>query len=393
MVSIQEVQSRGALRRFIDFPYSFYKGNPYWVPQLRKEIRHTLSRKKNAFFEHGDMGLFLALGENGHVVGRIAGIRNGSHLETYDDGVGFFGFFECEERYETATALFEAAAGWVRAQGLTTLRGPTNPTLNDLSALLINGFDRMPSVLMPYNPPHYLEYLERWGFQHIMKIWAYFIHYKHANFDRLTRGAAIIKRRNPGITLRTLDMSNFYRDVQIMREIWNDGWENNWGFVPITEREVLQLAKEFKDIVDPRICYFVEVDQEPAAFSVSLPNINPALKKLPDGRLFPFGLFKILLHDKFGGFNEIRMPLMGVKKAYQGRAFDVLPVLETMLKAPSYGYEACETSWVLDSNTVLKNLLRSLGTAVDKEYALLEKDISETGQSGGGTPSADLASS
>jgi len=375
MAQIHEVKSRRDLRRFIDFPYTFYKDDPYWVPQLRKDIRHILNRKKNAFFDHGDMGLFLALDASGKVVGRIAGILNGMHLETHKDDVGFFGFFECEEHYETAEALLEAAGSWVKARGLRALRGPTNPTLNDQSALLISGFDRMPSVLMPYNPEYYHEFLKRWGFKQVMLIWAFWVHEKHANFDRLIRGARIIKKRNPGLVLRTMDMSRFYEDVEIMREIWNDGWENNWGFVPITQREFRQLAKGFKDIVDPRVCYILENDGEPVAFSVSLPNINPALKKLSDGRLFPFGLLKILLHEKAGGFNEIRMPLMGVKKAYHGRAFDVLPVIETMVKAPTYGYPACETSWVLDSNQILKNLLVAIGTVEDKRYAIFEKRL------------------
>ncbi len=377
MALICEVKSRRHLRRFVDFPYSFYKDHPYWVPQLRSEIRHTLNRKQNAFFEHGEMALFLAFDDAGQVVGRIASIRNGMHLKTHEDGVGFFGFFECEERYETAAALFEAAATWARAKGLRALRGPTNPTLNDLSALLTGGFDRMPAILMPYNPPYYEEFLTRWGFKRVMKIWAYYIHHKHVRADRMVRGAEIVNRRNPGLKLRPMDMSRYYEDVEIMRSIWNDGWQHNWGFVPITQNEFRQLAKKFKDIVDPRICFILEKDGEPVAFSVSLPNINPALKKVPDGRLFPFGLAKILLHDKFGGFNEIRMPLMGVKKAYHGRAFDVLPVIETILKGPAYGYAACETSWVLDSNHVLKNLLTSIGTIVDKQYALFEKDISK----------------
>ena len=176
MASIRAVRNRRSLKRFIDFPYQHYKGDPYWVPQLRREINHILNRKKNAFFEHGDMGLFLAEDASGTVVGRIAGIRNGMHLKTHEDGVGFFGFFECEQRYETAETLFEAAAMWVQQQGMHTLRGPTNPTLNDCSALLIHGFDRSPSVLMPYNPAYYAEYLKRWGFEQVMLIWAYYIH-------------------------------------------------------------------------------------------------------------------------------------------------------------------------------------------------------------------------
>lgn len=373
--AVRPVHSSRDLHRFISFPYTHYKGNPYWVPPLRVDQKETLSRRKNPFFEHGRIQLFLATNSKGIVTGRIAGIYNGMHLKTHNDDAGFFGFFECEKRYETAVALLDAVRDWARDQGLRSLRGPMNPTLNDSAGLLVDGFDRVPSILMTYNPPYYEEYLLRWGFKRVMTLWAYYIHRKHVSFERLRRGAAIVHRRNPGLSLRTLDMSRFEEEARIVREIYNEAWSDNWGFVPVTDREFVHLAKSMKQIVDPRICYFVLLDGEPVGFTISLPNINPALQRLPNGRLFPFGLPKLLLLTRFAGASEIRMPLMGVRKQFHGRAFDVLPVLETIEKGPLYGYQACETSWILDSNHILKNLLASIGTAVDKEYAIMEADL------------------
>lgn len=318
------------------------------------------------------MQLFLALDAKGHVIGRIAGIINGMHLKTHADDAGFFGFFETQEDFEIAEALLDAAASWLREQGMQTIRGPVNPSLNDTSGLLVDGFDRVPSIMMAYNPPYYEDYLHRWGFSRVMTLWAYYIHRKYVAIERLRRGAAIVRRRNPGLSLRPLDMSRFDKEVATVREIFNEAWSDNWGFVPATDHEFSHLASAMKQIIDPRVCFFVEMDGKPVGFTVTLPDINPALQRLPDGRLLPFSLAKLLILTKFAKVRELRMPLMGVRKAYQGRALDVLPVLETIEKGPGYGYLACETSWVLDDNHVMKNLLDSINAAVDKEYAILE---------------------
>lgn len=372
---IHPVRSRKDRKHFIQFPYDFYRGNPFWVPPLRADQSEILSAHKHPFFEHGRMQLFLARNPQGKVVGRIAAILNGMHLKTHADQTGFFGFFETEEHYEIAELLLNAAASWLHEQGMRIIRGPVNPSLNDPSGLLVNGFDRTPAIMMTYNPSYYEDYLLRWGYTRVMTLWAYYIHRKHIAIERLQRGAAIVHRRNPGLSLRTLDIARFDHEVKTIQEIYNDAWSDNWGFVPVTDREFSHIAAAMKQIVDPRICFFVELNGTPVGFTVSLPDINPALQRLPDGRLFPFGLAKLLLLTKFAKMRETRTLLMGVRKDYQGRALDVLPVLETIEKSPLYGYHASETSWILDDNHVMKNLLHSINAVVDKEYAILEAPL------------------
>lgn len=378
-VTIRPVSGRRLRKRFIDFPYEFYPERyPHWVPPLRRDVRDTLDPSSNAFFEHGEMQLFLAEDASGAVVGRIAAIVNGMHLNRYEDATGFFGFFESVESYEVAEALLDAARDWLRGQGLRRLRGPANPSLNDTAGLLVDGFDRKPAILMPYNPPYHQDLLEQYGCERAMTMWAYYLHKKYVEYDRLKRGVEIVRKRTPGLSLRTIDMDRFEEEAQTIREIYNDAWAENWGFVPMTEAEFRQLADEMKQIIDPDIVYIVEHEGRPVAFSAALPDINQALQYVPDGRLFPTGLPKLLLNLYYGVY-ECRMPLMGVRQSYQGKGIDSMLVLATIENGPEKGYDACEMSWVLDTNERLKNHVTSLGAVVDKEYAMYELSFSDPG--------------
>lgn len=374
-VSIRPVTGWREKRRFIDFPFTLYEENPYWVPPLRRDVKKTLDPQKNAFFEHGEIQPFLAEDEKGNVVGRIATVVNGMHLKKYDDGNGFFGFFECIEDYNVAEALLDAACAWLRRQGLRGVRGPANPSLNDTAGLLVDGFDREPALLMPYNPPYYEAFLQRYGFERAMTMWAYYVHKKYVETEKLKRGVELVRRRHPGLRLRHVDMSRIDEEARIILQIYNDAWSDNWGHVPMTEAEFQQLAEEFKQIVEPELVFILEDEGTPVAFSLTLPDFNQALRHVRGGRLFPLGLPKLLAYSTFGGIYECRMPLMGVLKKYQGQGLYAPLVLATIEEGPRRGFDACEVSWVLDTNTVLKNALTSMGAVRDKEYALFEREL------------------
>ena len=374
-VTVRPAHSRRDRKRFLDFPYRHYRDSRFWVPPLRSEQAKAIDPKKNPFFEHGTMELFLASDAKGETVGRIAAIENGMHLKKYDDGNGFFGFFETVEDYAVAERLLDTASAWLRQRGLTGVRGPTNPSMNDTAGLLVDGFDREPSILMPYNPPYYIVFLERYGFTRAMTMWAMYIHEAYANKERLRRGAEIVFRRHPGLTLRTLRPDRFMEDVEAAMHIYNRAWANNWGHVPYTMREAEHLASDLKQIIEPELFFFLEMDNEPVAFSVALPNLNQALRHVKDGRLFPFGLPKLLARAKLGGIYEIRLPLLGVLPEYQGQGFDAPLVNATVQDGIERGYDACDMSWVLDSNKRLINALENLGGVRDKEYVMLEKTL------------------
>ena len=305
-------------------------------------------------------------------MGRIAAIINGMHLKKHNDGNGFFGFFESVEDYDVAKALFDRSVDWLKKQGMTGVRGPTNPSMNDIAGLLVEGFDREPALMMPYNPPYYQEFILEYGFSRAMTMWAYYVHKKYVQIDKIRRGVDIVRRRNPSLSIRTLDLSRFEEEADAILRIYNEAWSQNWGHVPMTQREFQSLADMMKQVVDPNIVFIVEDDGEPVAFTLALPDMNRALRHVKDGRLLPLGLPKLLAYSKFGGVNECRNLLMGVMPAYRGRGLDAMMNLELITRGPEHGYDACEMSWVLDANQVLKNSLDAMGAVIDKQYALFE---------------------
>jgi hypothetical protein len=374
-VTIKPVESTADLRRFIDFQYDHYRGNRFFVPPLRIDVKHVLNERRNPFFEHGKVQAFLAEDGDGRVVGRIAGIVNGMHLRKYDDGVGFFGFFEAVEDAEVSAALISAAGQWLREQGLVAMRGPTNPSMNDVAGLLVDGFDRRPAIMMPYNKPYYQEHLVANGFERAMTMWAYFVHAKYANFGKLFRGRDLVLKRQPDLTVRTIDMDRFEDEARLILDVYNDAWSQNWGHVPMTKNEFSKIAKDMKQVLDPDLVIIVENSEGPIGFAISLPDMNLVLHRIPDGRLMPTGLFKLLAHSKLRSVHAIRTLLMGVRLKYQGRGLDAVLVACCIENGMANGFDEGELSWVLDTNHRMINHLEAIGAVKDKEYAMYEKRL------------------
>jgi hypothetical protein len=228
---------------------------------------------------------------------------------------------------------------------------------------------------MPYNPQYYVDYLERFGFQRAMTMWAFYVHTKYLAEDKLRRGVEIVRQRNPEVRVRKLDMSRYMEEAHTIMDIYNEAWSENWGHVPMTDHEFEHMAKDLKQIVDPDLVYILEKNDEPIAFSITVPNLNQALRHVRSGRLFPTGLPKLLAYSKMGAVYEVRMPLMGIRKAYHGKGFDSVLIMETVDAGRSKGYDACEMSWVLDVNKRLTNSLDALNGVRDKEYAMMEMKL------------------
>ena len=374
-VTVRPVVTNKDYKHFVDYQYDFYASYPNWVPLLRSEVKKVLNPKKNPFFEHGKIAPFLAFNPKGEIIGRIAAIVNGMHLKKYNDKTGFFGFFECIEDYGVAKTLLDTASNWLKEQGLTHVRGPVNPSMNDISGLLVGGFEHNPSVMMPYNPAYYYEFLSEYGFQRAMTMWAYYIHYKYAKTAKLKRGVNLLYRRYPSLKMRQMDKKRFDEDAKHILDIYNDAWSNNWGHVPMTDAEFAHMANDLKQIADPKIIFILEDDGYPVAFSLTLPNINMALKHVRNGHLLPTGLLQLLLRAKFGGIHEGRTLLMGVRQSHQGKGLDAMLNLKVIEDLPRDGYFASEMSWVLDSNKAMMNAMEHMGGTPEKEYVMLQKPL------------------
>lgn len=374
-ISVRPVRTRGDRRQFVDLPYRLYRDVPNWVAPLRRDQYLLLNAERNAFFQHGRMQLYLAHDEHGQVVGRVAAIVNGQHLSRYDDRTGFIGFLEHPDDPRIASALIDAACEWLRAAGLLRVMGPVNPTLNDTSGCLVSGFDSPPSIYMPYNLPHHEPAYLAAGFSRAMTQRQYFAHWKHLDRERLARGLAAVQRRHPDVRLRRADARQFFRELPILRDLYTRAFEGGWGFVAPTEAEFLQMARAMRSIVDDRIVFVLEKSGRPIGFSLSLPNVNQLLAHVPNGRLLPFGLPRLLLRGWLGQITEFRTVLLGVLPELRRRGLDAFLVLSTIEEGRRAGYSAAHLGWVADDNIVLKNSLARLGAVMDKEYALFERPL------------------
>jgi GNAT superfamily N-acetyltransferase len=377
-LTIREVHDRRGMGQLLDLPMALYRHRPNWVPPLRRAQAKTLARK-TAFFDHADMALFLAE-RAGRAVGRIAAIHNRSHNECHKDHVGFFGFFECDiHDNDAATGLFEHAQRWLVDRGLTSVRGPVNPSMNAECGLLIDGFDHPPMVMMPYNPPEYIGLIEAAGFVKCKDLYAYLVRGRDVDEgegrDRMLRLADVMKRRHPEVRIRPIDMKHYEREVLSLVELFETARTDNWGHVTLTEKEVLEMARDMKAVVDPDLILVGEVGSEPVGASMALPNINRALAACR-GRLLPFGFLKFMREMKRN--HEIRIFGIAVLERYRHLGITGLLLLETILRGRAKGIDIGEASWVLEDNEMSNRTIQNvLKPEHYKTYRIYEKYISK----------------
>jgi len=374
-VTVVPVETRRDLRDFIGLPYRLYRRDPLWVPALRRDVAATLSPTKNPFFQHAEARYFLARRAQS-VVGRIAAVHNRAHNDFHGDKVGFFGFFECVDDDEAAAALFDTAAGWLRVRGLEVMRGPASFSTNDEAGLLVDGFDTPPVLMMPFNPPRYATHVERAGFAKAKDLLVYQSTPAHLDMQgplvrRLQQHASVLARRY-GITIRTLDMQRFDEELMLIKEVYNQAWERNWGFVPLDEREIDHVAAQLKPIVVPDLVPFAMRGGRPIGFGVALPDLNVALKANPSGRLFP-GLIKILWAAR--RIRRVRILLLGVLPEWRNRGLDALLYKELWERGYARGYRWGEAGWILEDNAAMNNALARMGFEVYKTYRLYDRPL------------------
>jgi GNAT superfamily N-acetyltransferase len=371
---VREVPRGESLRPFIDFAWKVNARDPNWVAPLRMAIEPALDRARHPFHKHADVAYFVAE-RGGEMVGRIAAIVNHRHNEFHEDRVGFFGLFEAVDDAGVARALVDAAAGWVKARGMDTLRGPVNLSTNEEVAspgVLVEGFGTPPTVTMSHNPPYYGALMEASGLAKSKDLLAYWIG-SPIPPERLVRGVERMTRRE-GVTLRSMKMSRLAEEVAIMEAIYNSAWARNWGFVPMTSEEFAYVAKDMKSIADPDLCIIAEKDGEPVGFAVSLPDINQALRHIPDGKLFPFGLFKFLWYKR--KVSSARIMTLGLRPEFQkSSGIGAAMYLRTFQVAGEKGYNTGEASWILEDNFLMIQALEKVGFQQYKTYRVYDRAL------------------
>lgn len=372
-LKIIKVDGRGRLNQFIRLPWLIYADDTCWVPPLLLERRMHLS-PNNPFFEHATYSSWIAV-RGRKPVGRISAQIDQLHIDRYRDATGFFGMLEAEDKSQTFKILMETAETWLRNQGMRRISGPFNLSINQELGLLVDGFDSPPSVMMGHARPYYADRIEENGYQKEKDLLAYII---DGDFKHSRAMKTITTRAKNRVHIRALRKSHFKEELKIIQDIFNDAWSQNWNFVPFTNKEFEHLGKDLKLLVDEKLVKIAEVDGEPAAFIVTLPNINEAIQDL-DGRLLPFGWLKLLWRLKIKYPKTARIPLMGVRRRYHdglmGAALAFMVVGAIQEPGVKRGIKKVELSWILEDNMGMRNIIESISGRVYKTYRIYSKKL------------------
>jgi hypothetical protein len=373
-IEIRPVATAAELERFIRLPMRLNAGDPAWRAPLLLERREALSPKHNPLFQHLDHQFWLAV-RDGRDVGRISAQID--HLAPTDPEApaGYFGMIAAEDDAEIFSALFATAEDWLRARGRKVAMGPFNLSVNEETGLLVDGFDTPPMMMMGHDPAYTGRQVEAQGYAKAKDLYAYI-----TGVPEFSPGVRARLDRPPpkGVVLRKVDMKRYDHEVRAMVEIYNDAWAGNWGFAPLTEAEASHLGKSLRPILDPNLFWFLEIDGEPAAFGVLLPNLNEAIADL-NGKLLPLGWAKLLWRLKSKKIRTSRMPLMGVKRTFARDARGALApfqIIDAVIKEGlKRGIEEAELSWILEDNRPMRRILESLGARIYKTYRVYSKAL------------------
>ena len=370
-IAIQPVETRGQQQRFIRLPWRIYQDDPCWMPPLIMSQEELLGFRKHPFYERSKSRSFLVT-RGGRDVGRITAIVNAGHIDRYKEQRGFFGFFECDDDTAASRALFQAAGDWLHAQGMSSIRGPANPTLNYECGLLIDGFDTPPFFMMTHNRPWYAHLVEDAGFGKVEDMFAFYG--ETSMLDGIDPKLATmiegVKERF-GVTLRPLDKSRFAEEVRMFLHIYNESLGGTWGFVPLTPGEVDHMAASLKYLIEPELAIVAEVGGKPVGAVFCLLDYNPRIKAI-DGRLFPFGFLRLLWNKK--AIKRLRAISTNVVPEYQAWGIGLVLMSGLYERFIAWGLEAVEFSWVLESNYLSRRTLERGGAIVTKKYRMYQDD-------------------
>lgn len=363
-MKIVQVKDRSELKEFIKLPWKIYEGNPYWVPPLIKEQEKILT-PVNPFFKHAEVALFMAK-DNSLPIGRIAAVVDYNYQDYHKEKIGAFGFFESIDNYEVAKRLFNCVVEWLKTKKVEVIMGPLNPSTNEECGLLVEGFKKAPFIMMPYNHSYYPQFIEKYGFKKERDLLAYEVILNEDSGYEWFSLSKIVKKE--GIKIRSINLKNLKREIEVIQDIYNSAWSKNWGFVPMTNEEMLWMGERLKPIADPALILIAEIEGVPVGFVMALPNYNQTLKRL-NGTIGPIGAMKLLWSSR--KIKEVRLIALGIKEGYRINRYLSLLFTEIIKNSRAKGYQRAEISWILEDNLNPQNaIINHLSGKISKRYRI-----------------------
>jgi hypothetical protein len=370
---IEPVAGKQQLKAFISAPTAIYCDDPNWVAPLRFEQRQRLT-EKNPFFEHARWQAWTAH-RGGHIVGRISAQVDDLYQKQHGEQIGYFGMLEAGDDPELFRRLLATAESWLYEQGIRTVRGPFNLSINEECGLLVEGFETPPFIMMGHARPWYGGHVERAGYRKATDLLAYNI---RSDFEAPRIMTRLLDRETAEVSVRRLNRRQLRQELEILRDIFNDAWQENWGFVPFTEAEFADIGELLTLLVDDNFVQIAEIGGRPVAMIVVMPNINEAIRDL-DGRLLPFGWIRLLWRLKLHHPRSARVALMGIRREFQNSALGAALAFRVIdavrWNVMRRGVSDVEMSWILEDNTRMRNIIETIGGYQTKRYRIYEKTL------------------
>ena len=375
-VSIRPVATKQDRKAFVDLAWDVYRDDAAWVPPLKDEVHGLITPGKNPWFEHARAQLWLAE-RGGRVVGRISAQVDELVLEHMGAGIGQWGMFEALDG-EAAAALIATAEDWLRGQGMTRALGPISLSIWDEPGLEIEGFDEAPTAMMGHHRPEYRGWIEAAGYSKAKDLVTYALNIEHWEDPKIDRLIAM-GERNQRIRIRPVDKSKFDREARLILNLLNDAWSDNWGYVPLTEAEIAYAGKKLKPIIFNELVRVAEVDGEPVAFMLTIPDINELTRDL-NGELFPFNWIKLLWRLRKPRTRRLRVPLMGVaEKLHHTRLASQLAFMMIEFTrrdaVTKFGATHGEFGWILEDNKGMLSIAQLPSAEINHRYRIFEKAL------------------
>ncbi len=377
-IAIRSVKTSADRKRFIELPFRLYESDPNWRAPLKSEVRELIAGPKtNPWFEHARARFWLAE-RGGEIVGRISAQIDDLVLQQMGAGTGQWGMFECIDDQTVADSLLSTAEDWLREQGMTRALGPFSLSIWDEPGLLVGGFELPPTVMMGHHSPYYQRLVEARSYVGVKDLYTYELDIAGGFPEKVNRIVAAAEGSSR-IRMRQVDKSKFDQEAALILDILNDAWSDNWGFIPLTPHEVEHVGKKLKPIVYEDLIRICELDGEPVAFMITLPDLNELTADL-NGELLPFGWAKLLWRLRRPQVSRMRVPLMGVRKKVQGSrfaSFMAFLMIEHIRRAAvtNYGATRGEIGWILDDNGPMTSIAEAIESDITKTYRIYEKAL------------------
>lgn len=384
MIEVRQVETKADHQIFFEFPWKLYKGNPYWVPPLKSTRKHTLDREHDASWEYLEGEYFIAW-RGTEPVGIIAAFINRLHNERWKENIGWFGSFEFIDDPTVAAALLKTAEDYLAAKGCEAVRGPATFTMHAEVGILMDSYDRTPLILMPYNYPYYPQHIESAGYHKVKDLNTWATSKDHirsedgvgGRYEKVTRLIDKVKERR-NITARTGNKRNPREDFEIIYELYNAGWEDNWGFVPLTKRELDSLIKDLSQIYVPEMSVYTFVEGKPAGFFVGVPDFNQAIHHAYPRPNEPeiLALLRVLWHWKLRPkINRVRLPLGGIKAEYRPSGVALVLAFHFFEAFLAGEWSEIDGGWILEDNEMMNGVMHQFNVPQNRHYRMYQKSL------------------